>query len=576
MAMKKTRMAQGVAIFVLFLSWAALLLPSDQDADFVRVSVRFARVRVQPNAKARIVKELGYGTLLRVLGASGDYFRVAALNVPSDPGKESWYVLRGEVEAALPAAAQALLENRKITFTPASPAAGQSLLFTASNFRTPNLLRWDMGDGTVLTSGGTIPKGQEATLAYTYAEPGQYLVKVFDDRGDKDLPPVTVMVAVGAGTRSLQVNPDSPRANHPAILTARNFHTPEKVAWDMGDGTKIQPGTGPGVLKATFQISHTYKKTGTYIVKAYDDNGDTRQTPLTLLIKVAADPRRIRVEPEKAVAGTLLQFSAEEFTTPNHLCWDMGDGTILPSKNEPEVLVGSQVSYSYKAPGEYVVRVYDWGGDTGSQPVLLAIRVGAAASVKPAAALPARTETAQAAPVTVPAAETAASHGKKYPLIKIGPYAGYFRPQDMLLKQIYGEGDVIYGARLGVHIWNGFYAWLSASQYKIISKTTFTEDRTTLTLLSASAFLRYGLRLGFFQPYAGIGLTKMHFKEEAEIGNVTGDGSNTAYEGGFELRLNRHFYIDFSARYGVLKVNPTGFDIDLGGLQAGVALLVSF
>jgi hypothetical protein len=572
--MKKMKMAQGVAIFVVLLIWAAVLLPSDQDADFVRVSVRFARIRALPNASARIVKELGYGTMLRVLGASGDYFRVAALNTPSAPGAESWYVLRSEVEAALPAAAQALLENRKVSFTPAAPAAGQSLLFTASNFRTPNLLKWDMGDGTLLTSGGTISQGQDATLAYAYSSPGQYLVKVFDDRGDKDLPPVTVMVTVTASPRSLQINPELPRVNHPTVLTAQNFRTPEKIAWDLGDGTEIKPGAGPGVLKASFQVSHVYKKVGTYIVKAYDDNGDKKRTPLTLVIKVKADPRRIRVEPAQAVAGTLLQFSAEKFVTSNHLRWDMGDGTVLPSEKEPDVLVGSHVSYSYKLPGKYVVKVYDWGGDSGSQPVLFPVTVNAAPVISAAAGAPAAAIAAQAEPVA--ARETTGSQSKEYPLIKIGPYAGYFRPQELLLKQIYGEGDVIYGGRLGVHIWNGFYLWLSGSQYKVISKTTFSEDRTTLTLLSTSAFLRYGLRLGFFIPYAGIGFSHLSFKEEAEIGNVSGSGSNTVYEGGFELRLNRHFYMDFTARYGVIKVNPTGFEIDLGGLQAGVALLVSF
>jgi hypothetical protein len=34
--------------------------------------------------------------------------------------------------------------------------------------------------------------------------------------------------------------------------------------------------------------------------------------------------------------------------------------------------------------------------------------------------------------------------------------------------------------------------------------------------------------------------------------------------------------LDLAVRYDMIKVNPTGFEIDLGGLQAGVALLVSF
>ena len=81
-----------------------------------------------------------------------------------------------------------------MTFTPAAPAAGQPLLFTAVNFRTPNLLKWDMGDGTVLTSGGKTSRGEDATLSYAYAAAGQYLVRVFDE-GGKDGP------AAGHGAR---------------------------------------------------------------------------------------------------------------------------------------------------------------------------------------------------------------------------------------------------------------------------------------------------------------------------------------------------------------------------------------
>jgi hypothetical protein len=390
-------------------------------------------------------------------------------------------------------------ENREITFAPAEPAPGQKLLFTASHFHTPNLLKWNMGDGTVLTSGGNIAKGQDATLAYSYPAAGQYLVKVYDDGGNTDLPPVTVQVTVTSSPRALLVDPEPPLAGQAAVITAVNFRTPEKIAWDLGDGTAIEPGPGPAVVIASFQVSHVYEKAGTYVVKAYDNNGDRSQAPQTLTVRVAQAP---------AINAPVI---------------------AAPQAAAPEVKV-------VKEP----------------------------AAVSPVLVAPA------------PAVETSVPRSRKYPMIKIGPYAGYFRPQDMLVKQIYGEGDVIYGGRLGVHLWKGFYLWLSASQFKIISKTTFSEDKTTLTLLSANVFLRYGLRLGFFSPYAGIGFTRLNFKEESALGNVTGNGTNTAYEGGFEIRMNRNFVLDLGARYDTIKVNPTGFEIDLGGLQAGIALLLSF
>jgi PKD repeat protein len=572
--MKKTKMPFLVTSFVFLFAWTTAFLTSAQDPEFVRVTVRFAKARILPAANARIVREIGFGTMLRVQEKSGDYLLVAPLNAPATAGAEPWYVLRSEVENAAAAEAQALVETRRLTFSPAAPAAGQPLLFTASRFSTPNLLKWDMGDGTVLTRGGKFDKGEDATLSYAYASPGQYLVRVFDEGGKDGLPPVTAQVTVSAYSPSLRVSPDQPVANHSLAITALNFREPEKIAWDLGDGTRIEPGAGPGVVKPTFLISHAYEKAGTYIVKAYD-SGDRDKTPVMAEVRVEADPRRIRVQPAQALAGTEMEFSAVSFNTPDRLRWDMGDGTLIPSEKEKGVLIGSTVNFRYRKPGRYTVKVYDWGGDHDRLPVQLTVEVGAPAPGVEitAAPRPAVTEAA-------PPAEQPRPARKKYSLIKIGPYAGYFFPQDALLKQIYGEGDVIYGGRLGVHIWNGFHAWISAAQFKSIAGTTFTQDKTTLVLFPISFFLRYNVGSGFFIPYAGVGYTFMSFREESPdyLGNKTGSGSNVSFEAGFELKVNRNFFLDFGARFDQIMFKPEFSDgkIDLGGLQAGISLLVSF
>ncbi len=593
--MKTKRTLLAVGLFFVFFAGQTAWIPNHggQDGAFsllaagqgrdaqswVRVVVRFAKIRSLPGAGAKVIREIGYGTVLSVLGESGEYFRVALLNVAAKPGAEPWYVLRSDVETASAAAMPGLEDTRRVTFTPAAPAAGQPLLFTAGNFHTPNLLKWDMGDGTMLTSGSKAAPGQDATLAYAYAAAGQFLVRVYDDMGNMAAPPVTVQVTVSAYARALDFSPQRPLANHPVAITALNFRTPEKIAWDFGDGTEIEPGAGPGVVKASFLVSHTYAAPGTYTVKAYDSSGDKRQAPLTAELAVGADPRQIRIEPARAVAGKTLQFSAVNFNTPDHLRWDMGDGTILPSAKEVSVMVGSLVNYGYEKPGNYLVRVYDWDGDPGREPVKSVVAVSAAADLA-VAVEPAAPNAAGKAEDTA-----AAPRRKKYAMFSIGPYAGYFQPNFSddkalydLFTGIYGKGDVIYGGRLGVHVWKGLYFWLSASQFKVISKTTYTGDKTTLTLLPINVSLRYGLHLGFFVPYAGVGFTFLNYKEESVIGNAKGSGGSASLEAGFELKMNRNFSFDLGIRYGKINVKPENSTdtIDLGGLQAGVALLVSF
>ena len=432
------RIKKILPFYVFLLLFCAFLLADakpDQEqtaAGMVKVIVRFAKIRILPAADAKIIKQIGYGTMFLVLGKSGEYFQVTALNVPPSSVKPVWYILQSEVEAASTQPLRPRQENRLVTFEPPRPVAGQPVLFTALNFRTPNLLKWDMGDGMVLTSGSKSSQVMEVRLAYAYAAAGSYEVKVYDDNGNLSLPPLTFKVPVAAYPRSLQVKPEK---------------------------------------------------------------------PLSMSIQVAADPSLIKTEPEKT--------------------------TIILNKTNP---------------ARHIPRVATVKLD-GNKLV-------------------------ESSPTPSPV--------KKNLLIKIGPYAGFFQPRDADLKTIYGKGDVIYGGRLGVHLWQGFYFWFSASQFKVIAKTTFSEDKTTLTLNPLSAFLRCGISLGFFKPYAGIGFMYMSFKEESSIGNITGNGRDIAYEGGFELKMNRHFFLDFGVRYEEIKVKPTGFEIDLGGLQAGVSLLVSF
>ena len=471
------------------------------DAGMVKVIVRFAKIRTLPDANAKIIKQIGYGTMFLVLGKSGEYFQVTALNVPPSSVKPVWYILQSEVEAASTQPLRPRQENRLVTFEPLRPVAGKQVLFTALNFRTPNLLKWDMGDGTVLTSGSKSSQVMEARLAYAYAAAGSYQVKVYDDNGNLSLPPLTFKVPVAAYPRSLQVNPGKPLANHPLAISALNFDTPQNILWNLGDGNEIKPGDKSGIVKPTFLITHTYTAAGTYTVKAWDAYGNKSLPPVSMSIQVAADPSQIKTEPEKT--------------------------TIVLNNTNPAQRI----------------------------PRVAAVKLDSNKLVEPS-------------PTPSPV--------KKKLLIKIGPYAGFFQPRDADLKTIYGNGDVIYGGRLGVHLWQGFYFWFSASQFKVIAKTTFTEDKTTLTLNPLSAFLRCSISLGFFKPYAGIGFMYMSFKEESSIGNVTGNGRDIAYEGGFELKMNRHFFLDFGVRYEEIKVKPTGFEIDLGGLQAGVSLLVSF
>jgi opacity protein-like surface antigen len=303
--------------------------------------------------------------------------------------------------------------------------------------------------------------------------------------------------------------------------------------------------------------------------------------------------RKLTCEPQFPVAGQRVTFSAANFRTPNLLRWDMGDGMVLASGSNRPDAQEVRMDYKYMTPGIYEVKVYDNNGDVNSAPLTVIVWVKAVeaaparAEPEKKAVVPEKTapvpeppkaEAARPAELETVAAVPAPVKAKKNPLIKIGPYAGLFAPQNDVLKTVYGNNGVIYGGRLGVRAWHGIYVWLSAIQYRVAGKTTLTEEDTTLTLTPLSVFLRLGLSFKSVKPYAGIGFTYMLFNEESPIGNTKGQGGNLSLEAGFEFKITRNFFLDFGARFDQIKVKPGEIDekIDLGGLQAGLALLFSF
>ncbi len=307
----------------------------------------------------------------------------------------------------------------------------------------------------------------------------------------------------------------------------------------------------------------------------------------------AGAQRRLTCEPQFPVVGQRVIFTAVNFRTPNLLRWDMGDGMVFASGSTSSQDREVRLTYTYVTAGVFEVKVYDDNGDVRSKPLTLLVWVKAAVSSpvetipEKAAIVPDRSAPAPELPkaeavkpddkeivAAVPFPEAA----KKNPLLKFGPYGGIYLPQDAVLKTVYGSVDVIYGGRLGVRLWRGIYFWLSAARIRAMGKTTFLEEKTVLTLTPLSAFLRLGLSLGAVKPYAGIGFTTMSFKEESEIGNTKGHGNNVSLEAGFELKMNRNFFLDFGARFDQIKIQAGELEekIDLGGLQAAVALLISF
>jgi len=180
-------------------------------------------------------------------------------------------------------------EKRTIVYSPKLPKAGKTITFTAKNFLS-NSVRWDFGDGTVITSG--------LKQTHVYSAGGTYTVTATDFGGSSQFP-IQTTIQLEQLPPEITYNPQQPRVQEQVSFVARNFLSTSLIRWDFGDGTITNDRTPP-------EITHTYTRAGYYEVKAYDDGGQA----ITASVTVAVYPRaRITFTPDGRLSLTLRRPS---------------------------------------------------------------------------------------------------------------------------------------------------------------------------------------------------------------------------------------------------------------------------
>jgi PKD repeat protein len=220
-----------------------------------------------------------------------------------------------------------------------------SFILSCENFTTCN---WYWGDGRSLLG---VADSAKIWRDHIYKNPGKYSVymhRLGSPTGYycnmDEYKAVTILE-----NRSITASTTQPYAAQPVTFTAVNFRTPTNTTWNMGDG-KVYTGQGTKVV-------HAFARAGTYLVRAFDWNGDTMNTPVSLSITVAMPIRSItfspalpRVDQEVAMQG--VNFRSESID------WNFGDGT-------PQQTYSAAVSHRYQNPGTFTISAREHGMDLG-------------------------------------------------------------------------------------------------------------------------------------------------------------------------------------------------------------------
>jgi len=218
-------------------------------------------------------------------------------------------------------------------------AVGQNMGFRldCNNYSTAN---WYWGDGTSL-----LGVADDLSWRYhTYRNPGTYTVHMHRSNASypsycNGMNPDEYRTVTILENRSLTVSPANPNAGAPLTFTAVNFNTPKNIYWNMGDGT-VYANQG-----AT--ISHTYAKGGQYLVRAFDWNGDTKTTPVSLTVLVHEALPTIVYSPAMPRVDEEVAIQALNFKTGS-IKWNFGDGT------QPQVL-SAAVAHRYQKDGTFTI-----------------------------------------------------------------------------------------------------------------------------------------------------------------------------------------------------------------------------
>jgi len=154
--------------------------------------------------------------------------------------------------------------------------------------------------------------------------------------------------------RSLTMSTPTPAVGQPITFTAVNFNTPNNIFWDMGDGTTY--------ARRTTVITHTYKKTGIYTVRAFDWDGNTKTTPVTLQLNLT---RSISFSPSTPRVDEPVAIQAFGFQSDT-IDWNFGDGT-------PPQTYSTMVSHRFQNPGTFTITAREHNMDI--QPISKAITI---------------------------------------------------------------------------------------------------------------------------------------------------------------------------------------------------------
>jgi hypothetical protein len=153
--------------------------------------------------------------------------------------------------------------------------------------------------------------------------------------------------------------------------------------------------------------------------------------------------------------------------------------------------------------------------------------------------------------------------------------ATYLLPSEQAFKDVY-DGGMTYGGEISIGIIKKIDLWAGGSYFSKNGKLTFTEEDTKVSIIPLGIGIKYKLLDGSIKPYVGLGLNYYQYKESNLLGDVSKGGLGFVAKAGGIFKISGGLLVDLFFGYSYCKMKPADFEINIGGLEAGIGIGYEF
>lgn len=229
---------------------------------------------------------------------------------------------------------------------------GESIELVDQSEGTIEIWKWDMGDGTIL-------EGNH--IKHTYMKGGAFTIRL-TVTGPAGADSVQIEIVVRKVLLKFSYKPEQPKRNEPVVIVNESEGSFSDWQWDFGDGE---------TSKKQNPDAHTFKNSGTYTVRLMAKGPDGQRHSAVRKLQVFDIPptAKFTLTVESIEVHTSIKIIDQSTGTIDTWKWDMGDGTILHTRN---------VVHTYTQDGSFTITltVSNQGGQSHAYSLVILVTTG--------------------------------------------------------------------------------------------------------------------------------------------------------------------------------------------------------